>query len=272
VFKIGEFSALTHVSIKTLRYYDETGLLRPMHIDQETGYRYYSAQQLPRLHRVLALKDLSFSLEQIGKALSDNITSQELRGMVALRRADQENRVREERERLSRLETLIKFIEQESIMSADVVIKETGPQWIVSVRETIANYPAIGQLYPKIYNQIGVPPELGIPVAIWHDMEYKDQDVDGEAAYFLKQPLSSHGTANMYQLPKITVASYMHHGAFNRFPEAYANVLRWVEENHYRVAGPIRELYHHLTQPVRQDDESYVTEIQVPVEKAEPAA
>jgi DNA-binding transcriptional MerR regulator len=267
VFKIGEFSALTRISVKTLRYYDETGLLRPAHVDHWTGYRYYSAQQLPRLHRILALKDLGFSLEQIGKALDSEITPQELRGMVALRRAEQENRVREESERLGRLETLIKFMEQESMMSADVLIKEVSPQWIVSVRETIGNYPAVGALYPKVMEQTRGSCGQGMPVAIWHDMEHREKDVDAEAGFLLMQPLANHGTASMYELPAATVASYMHHGAYNRLDEAYQNVLRWVEENHYRVAGPFRELYHYCAQPVRQDDESYVTEIQVPVAK-----
>jgi effector-binding domain-containing protein len=155
-------------------------------------------------------------------------------------------------------------------MSADVVIKDVAPQWIVSMREVIANYPAIGALYPKICSQIGrTSPELGTSFAIWHDPEYKEKDVDGEAAFFLQQPLTAHGTAKMYQLPEMKVASYMHHGAFNHLPEAYGNLLRWVEEHHYKVAGPMREIYHHMSQPVRQDDESYVTELQVPVAKAE---
>lgn len=267
MFKIGEFSALTRISVKTLRYYDEMGLLRPAHVDGFTSYRYYSAQQLPRLHRILALKDLGFTLDQIGKALDSDITLQELRGMVTLRRLEQETRVREEQERLTRLETLIKFMEQESTMSADIVIKEVTPEWIVSVRETIANYPSVGALYPKVMGQTGNSCASGLPIAIWHDMEHKESDVDAEAGFLLKQPLENHGSTNMYQLPAATVASFMHHGAYNRLDQAYQNVLRWIEGNHYQVAGPFRELYHYCAQPVRQDDESYVTEIQVPVTK-----
>ncbi|HZU09034.1 MAG TPA: MerR family transcriptional regulator [Pseudacidobacterium sp.] len=269
MFKIGEFSALTRISVKTLRFYDEVGLLKPAHVDTWTGYRYYSAQQLPRLHRILALKDLGFSLEQIVKALDSNISPQELRGMVMLRRAEQEGRVREEQERLNRLETLIKFIEQESVMSADVVMKEVPPQWIVSVREVIPNYPSVGMLYGKVMGQIGGGCNLGMPVAIWHDLEHKEKDVDAEAGFLLKEPLAAHGTAQMYQLQPALVASYMHHGAYNRLDQAYQNLLRWVEENHYKLTGPFRELYHYCAQPVRQDDESYVTEIQIPVEKRE---
>lgn len=267
MFRIGEFSALTRISVKTLRYYDETGLLPPAHVDSVTGYRYYSAQQLPRLHRILVLKDLGFSLDEISKSL-DGIAPHELREMVAARRTEQELRVREEQERLARLETQIKFMEQESTMSADVVIKNVNPEWIVSVRETITNYPSVGALYPKVFAQAGGTCASGLPIAIWHDMEHKEKDVDAEAGFLLKQPLEKHGTANLYELPAATVASYMHKGAYNRLDQAYQNVLLWVEENHYRIAGPFRELYHYCSQPVRQDDESYVTELQIPVEKA----
>jgi effector-binding domain-containing protein len=72
----------------------------------------------------------------------------------------------------------------------------------------------------------------------------------------------------VYELPEATVASIIHNGAYNRLSESYDAVLRWIEANGYKIAAPIRELYVKSSQPVRQDDESYVTEIQVPVEKA----
>ena len=112
MLKIGDFSSLSQVSIKTLRYYDERGLLSPAHIDADTGYRYYSAAQLSRLHRILALKDFGFSLEQIAKCLEDNVTAEQMRGMLALRQAEQQARVEEERDRLSRLQSRIRLIEQ----------------------------------------------------------------------------------------------------------------------------------------------------------------
>jgi DNA-binding transcriptional MerR regulator len=88
MIKIGDFSKLSLVSIKTLRYYDEMGLLKPVHVDQFTGYRYYSADQLSRLHRILALKDLGFSLEQIARVLNEGVSAEQLRGMLRLRQAE----------------------------------------------------------------------------------------------------------------------------------------------------------------------------------------
>ena len=96
MLRIGEFSALSQVSIKTLRHYDEIGLLRPLHVDPHSGYRYYAASQMAQLNRILALKDLGLPLDQIAGVLEEGISAETLRGMLILRRIDQQNRVRDE--------------------------------------------------------------------------------------------------------------------------------------------------------------------------------
>src|SRR5918998_5922704 len=87
MLKIGEFSKLVQVPVATLRYYDQLGLLKPVEVDPMTGYRYYSAGQLPRLHRILALQGLGFSLEQIGAVLDEGLTPEQMRGMLRVRHA-----------------------------------------------------------------------------------------------------------------------------------------------------------------------------------------
>ncbi len=268
MLKIGDFSTLTQVSIKTLRYYDEVGLLNPVRVDATSGYRYYSASQLPRLHRILALKDLGFSLDQISKAIDAGVTMDQLRGIFILRQAEQQDRVRHEQDRLTRLRARLQLIEREGVMDQDVVIKEIAPQWIASIREVIPAYPAVGKLYGELFGSLGPGAFEGITVARWHDQEYKEHDVDAEAGVYLKHPVESRGKVQVYELPAETVASIIHKGAYNRLSQAYDGVLRWIENNGYRVTGPTRELYLQMSQPVRQDDEAYVTEIQVPVAKA----
>ena len=269
MLKIGDFSSLAQVSIKTLRYYDERGLLSPAHVDPETGYRFYSASQLSRLHRILALKDFGFSLEQIASCLEEKITAEQMRGMLLLRQAEQQVRVEEEHDRLSRLQSRIRLIEQETSMPQEVILKELPKQWIASVRETIPNYPAIGQLYPRLFTALGPGmAHMTLCVALWHDPEHKESDVDGEAGVYLQTPIEASDGMRVYELPPCTAASVIHAGSYQRLPEAYDALLRWVAGNGYQVAAPIRELYLHSTMPVRQDDESYVTEIQIPVAKA----
>lgn len=269
MLKIGDFSSLSQISIKTLRYYDERGLLSPVHVDPETGYRYYSAAQLSLLHRILALKDFGFSLEQIATCLEEKVTAEQMRGMLLLRQAEQQARVEEEHDRLSRLQSRIRLIEQETSMQQEVILKEVPQQWIASKRETIANYPSIGKLYPRLFEALGPGmAQMTMCVALWHDPEHKDSDVDAEAGVYLQRPVEASDGIRVYELPVCTAASVIHAGSYQRLPEAYDSLLRWVASNGYHVAAPIRELYLHSSMPVRQDDESYVTEIQVPVSKS----
>jgi DNA-binding transcriptional MerR regulator len=267
VFKIGEFSALTRVSVKTLRYYDELGLLHPVRIDPESGYRFYSASQLPRLHRILALKDLGFPLDRIAPALDQGISADALRGMLMLRQVEQEARIRAEGERLTRLKALLHLIEQEGVRAGEVVLKDVAPQQIVSIRDVIPSYRNVGSLFERLHQTIGPLASQGLALAIWHDAEYKDRDLDVEAGVYLKQAVQTQKPASARELPGATVASIVHHGAFGRIGEAYQSIMHWIDANEYRQAGPMRELFLHVSVPVSRDDESNVTEIQVPVGK-----
>ena len=82
MLRIGDFSRLTQVTVKALRHYDSLGLLRPAHIDPDSGYRYYTSSQLPRLNRILAMKEMGFSLEQIGQLLDADLSAEQMRSML----------------------------------------------------------------------------------------------------------------------------------------------------------------------------------------------
>src|SRR5205823_6274853 len=176
MLKIGEFSALTLVSIKTLRYYDEVGLLRPVEVDRESGYRYYSVSQLTRLHRILALKDLGLSLDQIARVLELGISVDALRGMLLLRKVEQEDRVRDETETLNRVKARLRLIELDGKLTTDVVLKQLPPRWIVSLRESIPEYRAIGGLIGKLFGLLGPLGCEGTGMVLVHYEEFREQD------------------------------------------------------------------------------------------------
>jgi DNA-binding transcriptional MerR regulator len=124
MFKIGDFSRLSRVPVKTLRYYDEIGLLKPTDVDRFTRYRYYSVEQLFRLNRILVLKELGFSLEQIGQLLTDDLTPEQLRGMLRLRRAEIEQQVQAAQLQMAQIDLRLRQIEQEGKMpDYEIVIK-----------------------------------------------------------------------------------------------------------------------------------------------------
>src|SRR5215467_750195 len=127
MFRIGEFAQIAQVSGRQLRFYDQLGLLQPAHIDPQSGYRYYSIRQLPRLNSILALKELGLSLEQIGPLLKDEISPSELRGMLTMKRAQVERALREEEVRLRHIESRIAQIDRSGAMEGYDVVTKAAP-------------------------------------------------------------------------------------------------------------------------------------------------
>ena len=147
MLKIGDFSKLAQVSVKTLRYYGSLGLLKPAWIDRYSGYRYYTVEQLPRLNRILALKDLGFSLEQIQAIIGDNLSAAELRGMLRLKQAELERQIQSQQDRLGRIAARMQLIEQESELSRyDVVLKTVPPKQVLGIRQIVPGVLQVGQL------------------------------------------------------------------------------------------------------------------------------
>jgi len=271
MIKIGDFSKLSQVSIKTLRYYDEMDLLKPIEVDRSTGYRYDSASQLPRLHRILALKDLGFSLEQIVQVLNAGISPEQLRGMLRLKRAELQQYLSAEQARLQRVEARLNDITMEETMpDFAVVIKQVEPQLVAGVRDILPSLQAVGRLFDEVYGYLarcGSSGVAAVGTAVWYDDECKASDIDGAAVVALKQSVPEGGRVKVHELPACTMASVFHNGSYNTLSQAYKAILRWIETSGYKIVGPNREVYLYCTQPVCQDDDSYVTEIQFPVEK-----
>ena len=271
MLKIGEFARLAQVPVKTLRYYDEIGLLPPARIDATTGYRYYALEQLPRLNRLLALKDLGFSLEQIGRVLNDGVTHEQLRGMLMLKRAEVEERLNEEQGRLARIEARLRDIEMEDRMPEyDVTLKRVEPMMVAACRVRIPTNNMVpdllGDAYRETYEHIrrhGVR-ALDPCMALWHTTADTYADEDAEAVVPIEGSLMDGGRVRVYELGGGTFASAVHHGAFADFGKLHPALLRWIETNGYRIVGPSREVYHRHEASALDDS---VTEIQYPVEK-----
>ena len=122
MFSIGEFARHGRVSVRMLRHYDAIGLLQPACVDPVTGYRFYRAGQLADLNRVIALKELGFSLQQVQAILGDRVSAAELRGMLRLRQAEIRAQIDAETTRLNRVEARLLTIEDEARTPVDGVI------------------------------------------------------------------------------------------------------------------------------------------------------
>jgi effector-binding domain-containing protein len=272
MLKIGDFSRISQVTVKALRFYDEIGLLRAAHVDDFTGYRYYTVDQLPRLNRILALKELGFTLEQIADALSEGVTAEQLRGMLRLKQAEIQQRMETAQELLTRVEARLQQIEQEGTMSNyEVILKKVEPLKVASIRAILPNYQAVGQLFGEVFGylqQKGVRP-AGACLALWHDNGYKESDVDGEGCCPIAEAVAGNDRVKVYDLPGGEMACVVHHGTFSTLTQAYGPLLEWIAANGYTVTGAGREVYLQVpATPGDQNDASCVTEVQFPVAKA----
>jgi DNA-binding transcriptional MerR regulator len=270
MFKIGDFSKLSRVSVKALRYYDEIGLLEPHEIDRLTGYRYYTFDQLTRLHRILALKDLGLSLEQIGQLLHENLSADQLRGMLRLKQAEIQHHISEEQDRLVRVEAWLKQIELEDSMSTyAIVLKKLEPLVVASVRDTIPSYPEQGHLWDELAQAMRQRQAAsnGPCFTLYHADE---PEIIAEVCEPLKAPVEPQGRMQSYVLPGVELAACtIHHGPFITLTQAYETLIKWISDNGYRIAGPGREIYlQPPSVPGSQTDPETVTEVQFPVEKA----
>jgi effector-binding domain-containing protein len=271
MFKIGDFSMLSRVSVKTLRYYDEIGLLKPVEVDRFTSYRYYSAEQLPRLNYIITLKDMGLSLEEIATLVNNELTPHQMRDIFILKRGELQRRVSEEQRQLERVEKLLVQLEKEGKMpDYQVVIKKLEPMRVASVRGTVPTYHDISTLFEKI-NPIfkeHAAAIAGPPLAIYHDMEYREKDVDIEVAIPVSQDFPLHDPVRIRDLPgEEQVASLVYQGPYESINEAYQALMAWCEANGYELAGPDREVY--LTSHTQTPDPSgYITELQQPIKKA----
>lgn len=276
MLRIGDFLLISRVPVKTLRYYDEIGLFRPARVDRFTGYRLYSAAQLPALNRILALKDLGFSLEQIARLHTATIPAAIICEMLAAKRDELAARVQEEGERLGRVEARLRQIEGEDFMPTyDVIVKQVEPGQIAAIREVVPTVDDMATFYRGSLDAILAAiqrhgwKKTGPWMALKYNDGYTEQDIDIELAIPVALTSGSEQTPDAAEdvvlraLPGTTVASTVHHGPYDRLGDGYTPLIAWIHTNGYHIAGPSHEIY--LTSPDAPGEP--ITEIQFPVEK-----
>jgi DNA-binding transcriptional MerR regulator len=266
MFTIGDFARLGRVSVRMLRHYDAIGLLCPARVDGGTGYRYYEAAQLARLNRVIALKDLGFTLHQVESILSEKLDPAQLHGMLRLRRAELEAGLQADTARLAGVEARLSMIEKEGLMSTtDVVVKHVPAVRVAELSAVAASFesraitPVIRPLYPQLCQRLadaGVTP-VGPGIAYYEEVPdgvlvHAAMPVPGDAAV---------PGATVVDLPAADVATVIHHGPMAAIDAGWQELATWVDANGRRGSGQSREVY--LESP--EDENHWVTELQEPL-------
>lgn len=272
MLNIGDFASHGRVSVRMLRHYDAIGLLRPARVDPVSGYRFYEASQLARLNRVIALKELGFTLQQVRAVLDERVDVAELRGMLRLRRAQLAEAIAADELRLARVEARLRTIESEGTMSAhDVVVKSIPSVRVAQLAGVAPSYepedigPVIGPLFAELCRRLD---EAGIEATGPSVARYQDApEGNGAVQVLVAVPVGpsvrpgEHGVEVLDLPPIEEAATIVHRGPMDEVLGTGQELARFIEENGYRSAGYARELY--LECP--EDQAGWVTELQEPV-------
>jgi DNA-binding transcriptional MerR regulator/effector-binding domain-containing protein len=272
MFSIGEFARLGGVSVRTLRHYDEIGLLRPATVDPDTGYRGYSATQLGQINRIIALKEFGLSLAQIRRLL-DGVTLGELRGMLLLRRAQLEHELDQQTNQLLGVEARLRSIAGEDGMPADDIVAKTIPATGVVVISGRAPGFGAANIVPVVNQLVAQFDQLGIhdrvkeagPRVIFYEREHGEDVTVFLALPVTEPPAELPAPARYRVLPEIEAAVAVRSGpAAGIFPMVYQDLVRWIEDHGYHpVPGPGREVWLHDKDDIT-DPGPQVFEIQLP--------
>ncbi len=279
MLKIGEFALLAQISIRMLRHYDEIGLLRPAHVDPGTGYRYYLPEQLPRLNRILALKDLGLSLDEVRYLLLNaDLSADELRGMLMLKQAQLRQHLREEQARLRRVESRLHFIEDEGrLPEIEIVLKAQPALHVLALRGS--GYP--GHLFREAYAALqrhGLTAQIRGMLTLYHSAlefqrtgKYPPENAV-EIAFIVneavQQPvyLPDQRELRAKDLPGVVQAASIISTKPDHERHRDAQMLwQWMAQHQYRLAAPTRELYLQRA----HNTKSFVTELLFPLEPLE---
>ena len=268
MFRIGEFSQIVRVSPRMLRHYEKCGLFYPAEIDKINGYRLYTASQIPLLFRIIALKDMGFSINEISNIIDSFVEKDCLEEILYNKAQEIQAGIEEEKKKMERLTATIERVYKGNftLTCQEVVLKEIPRIKVLSLREIVHDYSCQEAIWEKLYTFIKENDLYSIiddhVIAIYHDLEYK------EVAIVVKELRDSHSKYVFKELEEISyAATVICNGSYEEvLPEGEAHLANWIEENGYKIIGSERA--YGIRHPGNEDDTNkYQTEIQFPITK-----
>ena len=268
MFRIGEFSKLTQVTIRMLRYYDKMGLLKSAQLDPWTGYRMYSADQIPILNKIIYLRDSGFSVAEIAAALDsgdDSVIIEQLsRKQLEIQAA-----IQEEQEKLKKIELAKKeILFEKTEMHYHVSIKSIPSYQVLSYRKILPSYYAEGGMWQEMaafaaQNHIETSQDT---FSIYHDSDYREEQVDVELCVTVEKSGENRGAFVFRNTEPVPVmACTMVYGSFSNIAGAYLGLAKWLQKNsRYQMAGQSRQIVHRGPWN-EENEENYLVEIQIPL-------
>lgn len=271
LLRIGELARLVQLPVRTVRYYSDMGLLPPSEVDRHTGYRRYGLASVDRGRRLVALRAIGLRLDEIGPILDDVVTDDEFAETLRAHISRLEGEMDRTSQQLERARSELRSIHHRRTMTTpEITTMTTDPKTIVFVREQLDSIAGIGPMFPRLFDAVDPTAASDVPGNIYHHFAEDGSSIDVEAVMpvdtdFVLDDEAVAAGVGLRTIEPVLVAATMHRGSFNRLHEAHTALLSWVDENGYEVTGPSYEWNIVCTPPVTQDDESYVTHVQVEI-------
>ncbi|PEW67838.1 MerR family transcriptional regulator [Bacillus cereus] len=268
MFKIGDFSKLSSISIRMLRHYDKVELLQPVKINEQSRYRYYSAAQLKKVNQIQMLKDMGFNIATIKEIVaSDNM--EVIKSQFKNRSAQIKGEMDDLQKQLRLLEDSMKTMREDVVeMTYHVSIKEIPERNVASVRKIIPSYNREGDLWGTLMQEIQMKSiSIAHPsysIAVFHDREYKENDVDVEIQLSILGKHENTKDVTFKKIESTNVASITVNGSYEQMTAVNEAAAKWIETEGYEIAGPMYNIYH-VSPAMESDPNKWVTEVCYPV-------
>lgn len=279
MFRISDFSRFTRVSIKTLRHYDAVGLLKPARVDEQTRYRYYEARQIPRLQRILALRDLGFGLRAIRGLLDGG--GPRLKRMLEARQRELAGQIDADRARLTQIEMRLHTLADSALPAfPDAVLREIAPIRVATRRARVANLDlAVQRLFETVEADVagaGVR-AAGPPILLYYDRDHREVHAEVAVAIPVTAAARNAGKSRIVELPALRLAACVaYSGGYDEWALRARGLLHWLETRDLAPAGPMREVFLQFKaqaplgrrlppQFLVEEAKHFLTEMQIPV-------
>ena len=269
MLKIGDFSKLTRISIRMLRHYEKIGLLKPNEVDDFTGYRYYSVEQLTEANRITSLRELGFGLADTAKILKEYNNPEALSRFLEVKYEEVKTQKEDIGRRLMLIETTIERLRKDGkSMEYNVTVKTFPERYVASVRRVIPSYNCEGDLWEILRREtMDMNLQIDDPcysMAVFHDEGYKESDVDVEIQMSVKGKYKDTENVKFKSVPPVEAATVIYKGSYDNITEANGALANWVNDNGYDFSGTMFSIYH-VSPAQTRNPEDYVTEVCCPI-------
>ncbi|MEI5994132.1 MerR family transcriptional regulator [Candidatus Enterococcus mansonii] len=258
MFKISEFSQLTKISPRMLRHYDKLNLLKPTIIEQHTGYRYYTPEQVNQANQILSLKNTGIPLKDVPALLETTVDRTDY---FALHRKKIETELAEKKMQLAYLDLLEKKNKNE--LSYPIEMKTMEETFVLAYRQNVLSYYHEEDLWHNLFSKIREEdvPSLGQSIAVFHST--CSEIIDIEVIVALPKKMSAIYPDIQTFSPGV-IASVVTSGAYASIPNVHEAMNEWLHLHQYVLAGAPFNIYH--SSPATEErEELYLTEVCYPI-------